>query len=357
MDLTDGLLNYTLETILNTYNIQTANKVIDRIVDNGIATKREKNKEGKIYIGDIKEPTERLKYCLTENTDLIKAIQKWEFDKNYKYSILYEVKEFSIDNLKLLLEDKLIIDSEKIEFEDLYATTMKPSLKYFDSGFYLKFNLKLDGKDVTGVDIKRRYPILTIYNNITNILEIRIDPLDTVYNKDRFKYLYSTTSWIRQFLKMNLVPLELEDIVNYIVENGKIDQVTRSGIDMSTSNGGKVTMDIGKDDSMSLPFIDELKEFLVTYKEEFERAPILKQAFEEFIYDKETLSDFHWIKLKFEEKNFDVKFTLNYGKNNECLIQHLHSAIKSNIGRERMDYVTEYLNKIRKSIKKLPVNA
>lgn len=155
-------------------------------------------------------------------------------------------------------------------------------------------------------------------------------------------------------MKVNLIPIELDDIVDYIKRNGKEKDVVLAGQDMLMASGAKATIDIGNDDNEILPFIGELKAIMEEYSEELSKVAELKTALDDFIYEKENLSEFPWVKFKFGEKSIEVKFTFNYGKENGCLLQHLYSPLKSNQGRERMDYVTNYIIDVRNIIAELP---
>jgi len=144
--------------------------------------------------------------------------------------------------------------------------------------------------------------------------------------------------------------MDLDEELDYMKKYGEDDKVINSARDMLFSTGGKATIDIGKNEKMILPFIGELKEMLQEYEAEFNASPKLKGVLEEFIMEKEEMSEFIWMKFIFSEKNIPVKFTTQYGEDRVCLIKHLFSNKSTNIGRERMDYVTKYIINLRKNI-------
>ncbi len=127
-------------------------------------------------------------------------------------------------------------------------------------------------------------------------------------------------------------------------------------MELLMATGGKATIEVGKNDKMILPFIGELKILMENYKEEFEQVPVLKQAFQDFIFEKENLSEFPWVRFKFKENNFEVKFIFDYGQEKGCLLHHFSSSLKANQGRGRMDYVTNYIIRVRNIINKLPID-
>ena len=349
----DDVLAYTLET-LRDYTNQSAHKIVDLLLINGFATKSEEEKPDKIFIGKMTDKT-GLSFCISKNNSAIKSIEKWEYDKNYRYSMLFDVKDFDENVFKMPIASKQIVCYDDLtEYEELYAVAMNPSLLQIDDNFCLKFNFKLDATDAIGEKLKKRYAILAIFYTKEQLLEIRFDTLEISFERNRFKYVYDVIAWIRRYLGLSVSAIDLREVTDYIKRNGKDDGIIVSGQDMLMASGGKATVEIGNDNSMVLPFIGELKIIMKEYDEEFNRVPDLKLVFEDFIYEKENLSDFPWLRFKFEEKVIEVKFTFDYGKEHGCLLQHYHSPLRANQGRERMDYVTEYIIKVRDIIAGLP---
>ncbi len=353
MESLDEVLGYTLES-LNEYNNQSLHKIVSILIDNGIATKKEDEKEKSIFIGKMTDKV-GLSYCLSKDNSVIKSIERWEFDKNYKYSAFFDLINFDKDILAQLILDKNVVVYERDgECEELFSVAKVPSLIIQEDVIYLKFNFKLDATDAFGEKLKKRYSILAIFYTKHNLLELRFESLKNTFSNQRFRYVYDILSWIRRYLNLSIYPMDLNKIVEYIKENGKKDKVVLSGQDMLMATGGKATVEVGNSDETVLPFIGELKLLMQKYCDEFDKVPELKQIFDEFIYEKENLSEFPWVKFRFEEPVFEVKFTFDYGKEHECQLQHFHSPLKSNQGRERMDYVTQYIIKVRDIIAGLP---
>lgn len=350
----ENIVDYTLSS-LNEYTNQSLHNIVNIMINDGFATKKESEKEDKIYIGSMAVKSS-LSLCIGKQNMAIKSIEKWEFDKNYRYSMLFCINKIEENIFKMPIESGEMVWYDSInEFEELYKAAMNPSLKKVGDNFYLKFNYRLDGTDVFGEQLKKRYSILAIFYVHEQILELRFDTIEQVFMRKRFIYVYDVLSWIRRYLNISITKFDFGEIVEYIKSNGKSDKVVISGQDMRMATGGRATVEVGNNDEMVLPFIGELKILINNYKEEFDKVPVLKQAFIEFIYEKENLSEFPWIRFKFEENNFEVKFTFDYGDECACLLQHYHSVLKANQGRERMDYVTNYIVKVRNIIKELPV--
>ena len=355
MSSSGNILDYTLASVKD-YTAQSAHSILDLLIDDGIATKREKEKDGKLYIGQMSEK-QGLSFCLSRVNDSIKNIEKWEFDKTYRYSMLFEVYNFNKDVFEELVEKHDAFWYDKInEYEELYPVIQKPSIvKDCDNGIYtLKFNLRLDATDAFGNNLKKRYSVLSIFYTKENLLEIRFDGIAAQFSKDKFYFAQNTLSWIRTYMKIGLQAVQLFETVDYIKRHGNKNEVVLSGQDMLMASGGKATIDIGNNDKELLPFIGELKAIMEEYADEFDKAPELKTALDDFIYEKENLSEFPWVKFRFGEKVIEVKFTFNYSEENGCLLQHLYSPLRSNQGRERMDYVTNYIIDVRNIIAELP---
>lgn len=353
MSLNGNILDYTLKSV-NEYTMQSAHSLVDLLIQDGIATKKEKEKETKLYIGEMTDK-KGLFFCLSRMNNSIKSIEKWEFEKNYRYSMIFQFSDFNESILQELTANQDAFWYNDIEeYEELNAIIQKPSIVKENDKYIIKFNLRLDATDTFGKELKKRYSVIGIFYIAENIFEVRFDGLAAQFSKDKFRFAQNVLTWVRTYMKVNLVPIELNDIVDYIKRNGKEKDVVLAGQDMLMASGAKATIDIGNDDNEILPFIGELKAIMEEYSEELSKVAELKTALDDFIYEKENLSEFPWVKFKFGEKSIEVKFTFNYGKENGCLLQHLYSPLKSNQGRERMDYVTNYIIDVRNIIAELP---
>lgn len=349
----DVILDYTLASVKE-YPVQSAHRLMEVMIAEGIATKKKTDDDKVIYVGDLTDK-QGVSQCLNELDIALKSVEKWEIEKNYKYSMLFEFSGFEESKLEeLITEGKIITYEDNEECEDLYSVIQNPSLLKTDEEYIFKYNLKLEATDVFGNELRKRYPILAIFNISESIMEIRFDSVSANFSKDKFKFAKSVLEWLRKFMCLEIKAMDLLFIAEWIKKNGKEDGVILAGQDMIMSGGGKATIDIGKSTQQILPFIGELKNIMEEYSEEFEKAENIRNVLEEFIYEKENLSEFPWVKFKFEDKNIEVKFTFDYGPESGCLLQHFHSGLKANQGRERMDYVTSYIAKVRNIIAELP---
>ena len=358
-------------------------KLIRNLFDEDILTKKE-DEEGKIYLSD--ENDAFLK-CLHENKELVKKIEEWEFKKSYKYSLLYTYVEDGSEKEKieeLIRTGKLIKyrELDNGEYEELHDIVEAPS--YLEEGGleFIKFNLKVEAIDANDMQHKKRYPVLVCIYHDMNIIEIRFDSLGTIFGKDKMDFVYGVIGWIQLYLYENLQTLDLDDIVEEMRRKAqKSNEITIVEQDMRLSSGGTATIGIGKSNSKSLPFLGELKEIMDKYnndlqqianlQKELEKFTIenaelakclnkyrtqlpkirdLRQELEDFILEKEELSEYPWTVFRFEKENYDTKIIKNYKNTEDWLIQHFYSGRLSNIGKERMENVTRYINNIRKDL-------
>lgn len=349
-------LEYMLGSLDN-YTNQVINRLVKNLVTNGVATEKEAEQGEKVYIGDKLSKKQGLRHCLSISSLAVQSVEKWEFEKNYKYSFFLTQENFSEKKLKKLIEnEKVKLYDDLKGYEPLYVVAERPTVRFYEDNLYLKFLIKLKATDTEGNQSKCRYPIIVIIYSKSDIIEVRFDSMGSMYYRDKFRYVYETIAWLRNNLETNIKLLDLRDVAYFIRENGKDNRVVLAAQDMRMANGGKATVDVGNDDTNVLPFIGELKVLLEEYKEEFDKAPIIKDVLEEFIYNKENLSDFPWIKFRFEDRDIEVKITFDYGKRKISLLQHYQSQLVKNVGKERMDYVTSYLLKVRNNIKELSDN-
>jgi hypothetical protein len=356
-----NIVSYTLETIKVYPNIMKT-LIIRNFENKGFVTKvkieDEDNKEVKpVYIGNIPSNS-RLDYSISQNNFLVKEIEYWEFKKSYKYSMIFNIEQFDNNIINNLLDNGTIKDYKTYkedEYENLNNEAIKPSHLIFDKKIYLKFNFHLHTYDTTGNEINNRYPVLLILDNENHIIEYRFDSMNAAMSKDKLRYVKPVMAWVDTNIGVNKTNIDFEKIVSYAEEHKKDDHVSICGQDMYFKSGGNATIDTGKDDSMVLPFIGELKKMITDNEEEFNKSPIIKDLIIDFIEEKENFSSIPWAKLYFQDMNIKAKFTYNYNSEDLSIIQHFYSSLISNTGKERMDYVTDYIIKTRDNIAKLKV--
>ena len=155
-------------------------------------------------------------------------------------------------------------------------------------------------------------------------------------------------TYLQNFLDINLIPLDLNFLISIGKNQEELKLVAQA---MKLSNGGNAQLDVGNNQEYVLPLIGELKNLMVENKEELDKSPKLKEALEEFMYEKEEMSDYPWVELMWEDeiktRNKRIKVFFNYKKLDYPLIQHYYNNVL--IGMERMNYVIKYIAKNKKS--------
>lgn len=163
---TKDALTYIIPTVVS-YSKNAKVKVANRLIENGKVTKRKSEKDKLLYVGSHR-PEDRIEYILTKNNNFMKEIENWEFDKNYKFSMLFGISE-SVDIDQVICEDinkGLIIEYDTYGenlYEDLYVIAQKPSLRKSEDEILLKFNFKLEVTDISGNLKKEKKSCVSLY--------------------------------------------------------------------------------------------------------------------------------------------------------------------------------------------------
>ena len=274
----------------------------------------------------------------------IEILSVWEYKRFYKYSSIFKVNDVQNNIINPILSAPTINQNQK-----LYKDFKKPALLEEKEYFFLKYNIKYTGFDP--IDEKKRYikyPVVIIMYKNMNIIEVRFDGISSNFNREKFSYLEVVKfakQWLQNNTNVEFEFINLDKIVQDIIDNEEENRVVIYGQMMNMASGSSAQLDIGKSDKYILPFIGELKNMLSNHQKEFDDAPKIKELLEDFIKEKEELSDYPWIILRWvhkehKSKNKDVKFIFNYHDTDICLLHHYSNA---SIGMERMNYVTKYL--------------
>lgn len=288
---------------------------------------------------------QQLKMCIEGTDESLGIFEKWEFVKDYKYSALFQTENFE-NLLQTVSENSTKFDGQYIHLHDRIAD---PHFLDNEKVALLKFNRKFEAvHPQTGEEQLIRYPIIAAFHKKEQIVEIRFDALKRflMENPDSFyaDLVEDVCDFIRESFSHELKPLDLDNLIAYV--QNKDAGVRLIAQSMRMPNGSCAQLEVGKNEEYVLPFIGELKNILLEYSSEFEKAPNLKEAFEQFIYEKEIMSDYPWIELLWENeiktRAIRVKLTFNYYQKGYCLLQHYFNATL--IGMERMDHVVRFIS-------------
>ena len=224
-------------------------------------------------------------------------------------------------------------------------------MKEDETYYYLKFVTQLETIDTTGKQRMKRNVALICISKLTKLIEVRFDVMEAIFLVDREKYIKNLIAWIKTYIDRNATNLDLADIIEDIRVNGENDGVIVAEQHMEMATGGAATVSIGKNENKQLPFMSEIKAIMDTYEKELNSVPELKKALDEFLYEKEELSIYPWITFLFKKYNFEVKFTMNYNGLGIDLLQHYSSTRQENVGKERMEHVTNHIISVGERIK------
>ncbi len=345
----ENYLLYVEKTILS-YSTKVKKYLVNRFIEIGIAIKSTKmlgrmNIEG-IETVDITEKSfdEALLTCLKENEKALMEFEKWEFEKDYKYSVL-----FSCDKFNELFESvKCIKPLETCEKDNVFNTLNMPVAFHDEERSYLKFILKYATiHPVTQEEMLLKYPILLVLHKNGELIEIRFDVLKKAFILDQEQETYaSMIESIRKYVfdsfKCNLEGLNLDFMVGVAKQNDDIKLIAQY---MRLTNGGYAQLEVGNNQEYMLPFIGELRTLLFDFNTELEKVPDVKDALEQFMFEKDEMSDYPWIEVLWEDdiktRSIHVKFVFNYMNKEYALIQHYYNNVL--VGMERMNYVIKYI--------------
>ena len=114
---------------------------------------------------------------------------------------------------------------------------------------------------------------------------------------------------------------------------------------MKFHTGPYAQLEVGNNQEYMLPLIGELQSILLDHKEDLEKVPEFKDILEQFLFEKEEMSDYPWIEVLWENeiktRSIHVKFVFTYMGKPYGQIQHYYNNVL--VGMERMNYVVEYI--------------
>lgn len=318
---------------------------------------------GQSLIGDLNneaidtdqcENSDILNFCISKSMRVLKEIENWEFIKNYKYSIPYEVIEFDKGRLDRALEtqEARYFDIDDLStFDFLSQEPRCPTIMENELFYMIKFSLQQNTYDpIEGTQLERKRSILMYILKTAKYADCRFDfisPYDAEGIYDISHYLYEINLFLASKLGIKLKYIHLDGLIEYVTKDKKLNIIAQ---DMRMADGSQATLTAALSDKGSeayvLPFLGELKNLLDEYSEEANRAPIFYEALKKFIDDKILTSDLPWVTVKWENGT-ETKFTFNYKNKDFCLVQHYCSYSPADLGMERMNHVAEYIVRYR----------
>lgn len=336
------------------YSDVAIKRFIKFLIKENIATRNKKDK-GKVNVKGL-ELNEKVQLCFGKNRNTIKAFDKFEMLKGFKYSFLYKAYNINYNDIDKFADNIDSINWNNIDIDKIDINMEKPIYWNMENQLIIKFHKIIDVIDVEdGKQTYIRYPIIVILHKVEELIEIRFDRLTHKRNEQFYELGVDTRiSWLHSNLGINMKPYELTENLSYIVENCKED-VKEDICSLGYPGEKGIIVKYGDDNIM--PFIGEIEELIKNNNvlfEKNEQTKICKEILETFIFEKKTFADTHyreltWIKTPFYENNEEekkkflrIKVSFNYRGKMKDLITFYNS---NNFDMERMNYVIKYMYK------------
>lgn len=341
-------IDYTIDT----YNKTNKKALLKLYEDEKIAKKREEqtNLFDKDTIDiDYNNIENTIMECINSNTKAIEIYEKYQFTKSYKYAVLCKCEQF----------DDLLKNIEKIEeykYNDevkIYDILKEPTKVVTPENIIIVFNKKFEAiHPQTADELLLHYPIAVVVHLEKKLVELRFDTIKRLFTggeRDQAIYI-KQVSEILDYFKMEynieLKPLELDFMLD-VTKDDNNENIKLLSQYMYMANGSKAQLMVGNNEEYVLPIIGELKNIISELKEELDKNLKIKDALEQFIYEKEETTDYPWIEVLFlneegiKTRNNHVKFTFNYMNQKYTLITYYYNDTL--IGMERMNDVSRFI--------------
>lgn len=345
----EDYMGFILQTVMS-YPTKTKHHILKLFIDNKIAVKDD-SINGQINIDGTEcinvsmlDLDTAIKCCFEQSEEAVKVFEKWEFIKDYKYSVLFTCDDFetTVNGLNKLS------GCDTIENDLLFTSFKDPIFYKDDERYYLKYNLAYSAlHPKTGEELLLKYPFLVVFHKETQIVEFRYDVLKRMFilDQERDSYVYLIDTMIDILSKKyscRLTGMDLNYMISVAKDNNDSKLIAQY---MKLNTGQYAQLEVGHNQEYLLPFIGELKTIILAHNDELDKVPLFKETLEQFMYEKEEMSDYPWIEVLWENeiktRSIHVKFIFNYMNKEYGLIQHYYSNVL--VGMERMNYVVDYI--------------
>lgn len=348
------LLKTTIDT---TYPKYLQEKIIKILMKNNVIASEENlftvsgttvKVEEKSFINQINAALEY------KSLETIKTIEELEYYNAYKYSTIFNCNNYDENIVNKLIDTGNILRYDEIN-HDICVDFNKsgnfiPTFRKVNATIdCLKFSNQIQGFiPFENSTIQIKYPILVLIHKDLNTVEIRLNYVKNMFknNDDNFyeKQIRFVKSWIEKYLHLNLEPVNMSPILDYLRRKLTDDaNVKIAAQKMVLATGSKAILDTGINDELVLPLLGELKNLIADNSKLFDandQTKEIKELLDNFIYETEETALFPWISLTWtnevKSKAVKVKFILDQ----EFTLLYYYG---NNAGMERMNDVTKYL--------------
>ena len=348
----DTYINF-IEYTLSTYNYATKNKLLNMYKNEKIAIKKEKQVSlfglDSVEI-DYDDIDGTLSKCIREKEKAIEIYEKFQFTKSYRYSVLFKYPNFDslIEKIEKIPEYEY--QSEDIRLDDKLNNPKKMSV---DNYIILLFDKKFEAvHPQTSEELLLHYPLVVVLHRENKIIEFRFDSIKRLFvegenNQSIYvEIINQILDYFKQTYQAELDALDLTFMKN-IADSEDFDNIKLISQYMNMKNGGKAELNVGNNEEYVLPIIGELKNIMNDLKEELDKNVKIKDALEQFIYEKEETTDYPWIEVLFlnsegiKTRHNHVKFTFNYMNKKYSLVTYYYNSTLIEMG--RMNDVTRFI--------------
>lgn len=344
----ENYISYLVGTV-NGYPAKLQRHLKKLFTDAGITVPNEQMKIPSVVDNIVNIKDKELNYqltaCLTESESAQRIFEKWEFEKDYKYSVLFTSPRFSV--LLSMVDSLTQYDKSCSEAPRSSNDFTDPLCLIEDNFVFLKFiKYYSTVEPATGNEFLLKYPILIVLHRKEQVIEFRFDTLRRIFIPERQEQTFYSDliskliHFCHTFFEVDISPLNLEFLKKHHPD------ATLMAKYMMLPSGGNAQLDVGKNENYILPIIGELRAILDNYKSELDTVPSLKESLEQFMFENDELSECSWIEIMWENeikvRSIRVKFIFNYKNYDYCLLQHYYSNVL--VGMERMNHVVRYIN-------------
>ncbi|WP_242955810.1 hypothetical protein [Lachnoclostridium sp. An181] len=283
-------LEYLKKTVI-AYPDKVKRHLIKKFIEEGIATKQV-DTSGQLYLDgmeivDISEKvlSDQFLACFNQSQRARQYLEKWEFLKDYKYSVIFTCNDFSA----VLKKVKEISPSKDCyENEYVYTSFIRPVTYAQEGYFFLKFNLAYAAiHPLTQEEFLTKYPFLVVFHEKGELIEFRFDVLKRVFLSDKKEVtIYSSLidemiDYLKEHFECDLIPLDLDFMLNVCKHDETVKLIAQS---MILPSGGNAQLEVGNNQEYVLPFIGELRSLLNDKQAELEKVPDFRVAIEQFMF-------------------------------------------------------------------------
>lgn len=338
---------------LSTYNKANKRVLLNNLFANNIAAKRDMQTslfDKEVVFVDENNIDESINECIEKKDLAIKEYEMFQYERNYKYAVICSTDDFDDALEKIKAIPEYSFNEEEC---NLFDELKEPQKVTKDELINIIFNKKFEAiHPITGEELYLHYPVSVIIHKKNNLFEIRFDTVKRLFTggeRDQMLYINLVDEVINYFmndLNIRISPLALDFMVD-LMKKEEIEDVKLISQYMNLASGGKAQLAVGNNEEYVLPIIGELKNIMGELKEELEKNVKIKDALEQFIYEKEETTDYPWIEVLFMNKegikirNNHVKFTFEYMNKEYTLITYYYNETLT--GMERMNDVTRFI--------------